>query len=92
MTQGARPDPQAFYGVATVSLPVFAVLATFSALTLIGGGLGLLAALWVPALVVAGVLVARYRWRAVAGLSVGLVLGVPMAYLALLVVFGAYTS
>ena len=87
MTEEARPDRRAFYGVVTWSVPVFAMLVAFSVLALMGGSDALVLAMWVLPLVIGAMLVVRYRWRAVAGLSAGLVVGSATAYLAVLASF-----
>jgi hypothetical protein len=85
VTELARPDRRAFYGVAAASLVVFAVLEAFTVLAVLLGGATRVLALWVLALLGTVVLVVRYRWQAVAGLSVGLVGGFVLACLAILV-------
>jgi hypothetical protein len=87
VTEEARPDRRAFYGVVTWSVPAFALLGAFSLLSLMGGSEAQVLAVWVVPLVIGAVLVVRYRWRAVAGLSVGLVVGFATGYLAVLVSF-----
>ena len=84
MTQVARQDRRAFYGVAAASVVVFAVLEAFTLLAMLLGGATRALALWVLALLVGVVLVVRYRWQAVAGLSVGLVGGFVVAYLVII--------
>jgi len=85
MTEAARRDQRAFYRVAAASVVVFAVLEAFTLLAMLLGGATRALALWVLALLVGVVLVVRYRWQAVAGLSVGLVGGFVVAYLAVVV-------
>jgi len=85
MTEAARRDQRAFYRVAAASVVVFAVLEAFTLLAMLLGGATRALALWVLALLVGVVLVVRYRWQAFAGLSVGLVGGFVVAYLAVVV-------
>ena len=84
MTQVARQDRRAFYGVAAASVVVFAVLEAFTSLALLMGGTTSALPQWVLGLVIGVVLVARYRWQAVAGLAVGLVGGFVVAYLVII--------
>ncbi len=85
MSQVARRDRRAFYGVAAASVVVFTMLEAFTFLAVLLGGTTSALAPWVLALVAVVVLVVRYRWQAVAGLSVGLVAGFVLACLTIIV-------